>query len=177
MPNAQTIQIPTVRRTWQHRSAFSHVCSMRCLLVATSFAVSALLSTTAALAGDTGLSVSTSQPSFFGRLDIGDYPPPQVIDPQPIAVESVPADRPPIYLRVPPAHAKHWRKYCRQYQACGERVYFVRDKWYSREHVPRSQKPPAVAQDASRQDASRIEPRVPSQNARRDSDHARSQGY
>jgi len=140
-------------------------------LVATAFVVSAPLITTA-LAADTGLTVSTSQPSFFGRLDIGDYPPPQVIDPQPIAVEPVPNDSPPIYLRVPPAHAKHWRKHCRQYQACGERVLFVQDKWYSREQVPRSRKQPVGPQDAHQDDLRRT-----LKNGRRNSDHARSQDY
>lgn len=46
-------------------------------------------------------------------------------------------DRPPIYLRVPPGHAKHWRKHCGEYNACGERTCFVRDDWYNREYVPR----------------------------------------
>ena len=40
---------------------------------------------------------------------------------QPVAIERGPLERPPIYLHVPPGHAKHWRKYCRQYNACGER--------------------------------------------------------
>ena len=171
MPEAQSIQMPAMRHAWQSGSAFSQGRSMKRLLVATALAVSAPLITTA-LAADTGLSVSTSQPSFFGRLDIGGYPLPQVIDPQPIAIEPVPNDRPPIYLRVPPAHAKHWRKHCRQYQACGERVYFVHDKWYGREQVPRSQKQQPVAQDTSR-----IDPRVTPMNSRRDSDHARGKEY
>jgi hypothetical protein len=48
-------------------------------------------------------------------------------------------DRPLIYLRVPPGHAKHWGKHCREYNACGERVLFVQDNWYNREYVPRYQ--------------------------------------
>ena len=52
-------------------------------------------------------------------LDVGDYPQPTVIYGQPIAVQRVPADRPPVYLRVPPGHAKHWSKHCREYNACG----------------------------------------------------------
>lgn len=168
MPVAQPIPMPTVRRAWQHGSAFSHGCGMKRLLVATTIAVSALMITTA-LAADTGLSVSTSQPSFFGRLDIGDYPPPQVIDPRPIAIESVSNDRPLVYLRVPPAHVKHWRKHCRQYQACGERVLFVQDKWYSHEQVQRARKQPVDPQDAHRDELRRVN--------RRDSDHARGQDY
>lgn len=96
--------------------------------------------TTPALAADVGVSISIGQPGFYGRIDIGDsYPPPRVIYRQPRVIERVPMDRPPIYLRVPPGHAKHWRKNCHKYNACGERVYFVQDSWYNREYVPRYQ--------------------------------------
>jgi len=121
----------------------------------------ALAATAPALAADVGTTVSSSQPVFYGRLNISDYPPPQVIDLQPLAIERVPIDRPPIYLRVPPGHAKNWRKHCHQYKACGERVLFVQDKWYSREHVPRHKKP-------------HPERLV---NDRRSDDHARNQAY
>jgi hypothetical protein len=100
-------------------------------------ALAAVAVTTPALPADVGVSVSIGQPGFYGRLDIGGYPQPQVIYRQPIAVERVPMDRPPIYLRVPPGHAKHWSRYCREYNACGERVYFVHDNWYNREYAPR----------------------------------------
>ena len=103
-------------------------------------AIAAATVTTPALAADVGVSVSIGQPGFYGRLDIGGYPQPQVIYRQPIAIQRVPMSRPPIYLRVPPGHAKHWSKHCREYNACGERVYFVQDNWYNREYVPRYQK-------------------------------------
>jgi hypothetical protein len=102
-------------------------------------AVAAATITTPALAADVGVSISIGQPGFYGRLEIGDYPQPQVIYRQPMAIERVPMDRPPIYLRVPPGHAKHWRKHCREYNACGERVFFVQDNWYNREYAPRYQ--------------------------------------
>ena len=102
-------------------------------------AVAAATITTPALAADVGVSISIGQPGFYGRLDIGDYPQPQVIYRQPMAIERVPMDRPPIYLRVPPGHAKHWSKHCREYNACGERVFFVQDNWYNREYAPRYQ--------------------------------------
>ncbi len=103
------------------------------------FTAALVAATTPALAADVGVSVSIGQPGFYGRLDIGDFPQPQVIYRRPIAVEVVPADRPPVYLRVPPGHAKHWKKHCHEYNACGERVYFVQDNWYQREYVPRYQ--------------------------------------
>lgn len=90
-------------------------------------------------AADVGVSVSIGQPGFYGQIDIGDYPQPRVIYRQPRIVEQVQINRPPIYLRVPPGHAKHWSKNCHKYNACGERVYFVQDTWYNREYVPRYQ--------------------------------------
>ena len=113
-------------------------------------------------AADVGVSVSIGQPGFYGRLDIGGYPQPQVIYRQPIMVERVPMDREPVYLRVPPGHAKHWSKHCREYNACGERVYFVRDNWYNREYAPRYQE-----QHRGRQDERRDEHR--GDNEHRDS--------
>lgn len=103
------------------------------------FAAALAAVTAPAVGADVGVSISIGQPGFYGRLDIGDYPPPQVIYRQPRIIERVPMDRPPIYLRVPPGHAKHWSKNCHKYNACGERVYFVRDNWYDREYVPRYQ--------------------------------------
>jgi len=110
---------------------------MKRFLIAAAVAVAAI--TTPALAADVGVSVSIGEPGFYGRLDIGGYPPPQVIYRQPRVIERVPMERPPVYLRVPPGHAKHWSKNCHKYNACGERVYFVKDNWYNREYVPRYQ--------------------------------------
>lgn len=100
-------------------------------------AVVAVTASTPTLAADVAVSVSVGQPDFYGRLDIGGFPPPQVIYRQPVVVERVVVERQPVYLRVPPGHAKHWSKHCHAYQACGERVYFVRDDWYNREYAPR----------------------------------------
>ena len=102
-------------------------------------AVAAAIVTTPALAADVGVSVSIGQPGFYGHIDIGDYPQPRVLYRQPIIVERVQVVRPPVYLRVPPGHAKNWKKHCREYNACGERVFFVHDDWYEREYVPRYQ--------------------------------------
>jgi hypothetical protein len=102
-------------------------------VIATSFA------TTQALAADAGVSVSIGQPGFYGQLNIGDYPAPPVIYRQPMIIERGEMYRPPVYLRVPPGHRKHWGRYCREYNACGEHVYFVQDNWYQHEYVPRYQ--------------------------------------
>lgn len=84
-----------------------------------------------------GVSVSVGQPGFYGRLDIGDFPPPALIYRQPMTVMPVGPGAAPVYLRVPPGHAKNWRKHCHRYDACGVPAYFVTDRWYTREYVPR----------------------------------------
>jgi hypothetical protein len=82
---------------------------------------------------------SLIQPGFYGRVDIENGPPPPVVYTQPVLITSSSASSPavPIYLHVPPSHAKDWRKYCHTYNACNQPVYFVRsgeyvrDKYYS----------------------------------------------
>ncbi|MDA8125823.1 MAG: hypothetical protein M0009_11635 [Deltaproteobacteria bacterium] len=98
-----------------------------------------MASTSTAKAADVGVSVSIGQPGFYGRIDIGDFPRPQIIHPRPIVVRP-PRGRAvaePIYLRVPPGHAKNWRKYCDRYDACGRPVLFVQDRWYNDVYAPR----------------------------------------
>ena len=92
-----------------------------------------------AFAADVGVSISIGQPGFYGQIDIGNMPQPQLIYSQPVVIQRSPqfVASPPIYLHVPPGHEKHWTKHCAQYNACGRRVYFVRDDWYNKEYVPR----------------------------------------
>jgi hypothetical protein len=105
------------------------------LLIAAALAAATL--STSVLASDVGVSVSIGQPGFYGRLDVGGFPPPPVIYRQPVMIQPAPVGRPPLYLRVPPGHARHWREHCYRYGACGERVYFVQDNWYQHEYAPR----------------------------------------
>lgn len=87
-----------------------------------------------------GVSIGINQPGVYGRINIGDVPPPALILPQPmiIAPPRVAVQRAPIYLYVPPAHQQNWGRYCGRYSACGQPVYFVRDEWvrerYAHEH-------------------------------------------
>lgn len=94
-----------------------------------------------AFAGDVAVSVSVGQPGFYGQINLGNFPPPPVVYAQPVIVQPVPEYRgvAPLYLHVPPGHEKHWSKHCREYDACGRPVYFVRDDWYNNEYVPRYQ--------------------------------------
>lgn len=139
-------------------------------------AIAATTVTTPALAADVGVSVSIGQPGFYGQIDIGDYyPPPQVIYRQPVVIERVPMSRPPIYLRVPPGHAKHWSKNCHKYNACGERVYFVKDDWYNREYVPRYQEQHRDRRD-DRRDEYRDDRRGKQKNDRHDNGQGQGRG-
>jgi hypothetical protein len=92
------------------------------------------LTATAAQATDVGVSVQISQPGVYGRIDIGRFPQPQLVLPQPVIITRpvvvAPAPLQPVYMWVPPGHRKDWRKHCGKYNACGVPVYFVRDEWY-----------------------------------------------
>jgi len=90
-----------------------------------------------AQAADVGVSIQFSQPGVFGRVDIGQFPQPQLIVPEPVVIAPPPVGIPPpepVYLWVPLEHRKHWDRYCREYNACGHPVYFVNHVWY-RDHV------------------------------------------
>lgn len=97
---------------------------------------SALAIATQAIAADVGVSVRIGQPGFYGRIDIGDYPVPQIIYTEPIVVRRAVVEYEPIFLHVPPGHAKRWRYYCGRYGACDRPVYFVDDGWYNEVYVP-----------------------------------------
>lgn len=119
------------------------------------FAAALIAVAAPALAADVAMSISIGQPGFYGQIDIGGYPPPLVLYRQPIMVERVELDRPPIYLRVPPGQARNWRNHCRDYNACGERVYFVQNNWYNHEYVPRYQERHYEYRDEHRGDKDR----------------------
>jgi hypothetical protein len=99
--------------------------------VAIAFAVAAPL----ASAGDVSVGVTISgeiTPGVYGRVDLSNRPPPPLVYARPIVIEQ-PAPRivyEPIYLHVPPGHAKNWRKHCHEYRACNRPVYFVRSAEY-----------------------------------------------
>jgi hypothetical protein len=96
---------------------------------------------TSASGVDVGVSVQISQPGVYGRIDIGNFPQPQVWVPQPVIVARPTVVVPgppvqPVYMWVPPGHRKDWSKHCSRYNACGVPVYFVRDDWYESNVYP-----------------------------------------
>jgi len=112
---------------------------MKCLLIAFAMLL-AVAAALPAIAADVGVSVQVGEPGFYGRIDIGNFPQPQVIYPKPVVIQPVPAGvapPEPLYLRVPPGHEKNWAKHCREYNACGRPVYFVEHRWYQEQYAPR----------------------------------------
>jgi hypothetical protein len=105
-----------------------------------------------AFAADVGVSVSIGQPGFYGRIDIGNAPQPEFVNLQPIIIQPVPRGRTvqPIYLHVPPGHQKNWSKHCREYNACGQPVYFVKDEWYNDVYAPHYNKQQGDRHDDNR---------------------------
>ncbi len=87
-----------------------------------------------------GVSIGINQPGVYGRIDIGNFPQPQLVYAQPLLI--LPPARyvqqQPVYLYVPPGHQKNWRKHCGRYNACGQPVYFVQEQWvrdrYEQDH-------------------------------------------
>lgn len=80
-------------------------------------------------------------PGVYGQVVLGNRPPPLLVYAQPVLVEPPPAAivEPvgPIYLHVPPGHARNWRKHCHEYHACNRPVYFVRSPEYEPDYRPR----------------------------------------
>ncbi|MGA7178499.1 MAG: hypothetical protein WBX11_02780 [Thiobacillaceae bacterium] len=101
------------------------------------FAAALVAATIPAYAADVGVSISVGQPGFYGQINIGDFPQPVLINPRPVIIRRAPVGVEPIYLHVPPGHARRWRRYCSQYNACDRPVYFVQDRWYNDVYVPR----------------------------------------
>jgi len=79
-------------------------------------------------------------PGVYGRVVLGNRPPPPVLYAQPVVAVPVVVAQPvpmePIYLHVPPGHAKNWRKHCHEYNACNRPVYFVRSAEYEPGYRP-----------------------------------------
>ena len=81
-------------------------------------------------------------PGVYGQVTLGGQPPPPVVYAQPVIVQPAPvvvgaAPLEPIYLHVPPGHAKHWKEHCHEYHACNRPVYFVKSAEYEPGYRPK----------------------------------------
>src|SRR6202047_4033261 len=79
-------------------------------------------------------------PGVYGHVVLGNRPPPPLVYAQPVVavpgVGAPPVPMEPLYLHVPPGHAKNWRKHCHEYNACNRPVYFVRSAEYEPGYRP-----------------------------------------
>jgi hypothetical protein len=92
---------------------------------------------TGAMAQNVGVDVHIGGPGYYGTIQLGDFGRPPVIYQEPMIIErQVRYVGEPLYLRVPPGHAKKWAKHCQAYNACGRPVYFVQDSWYNNTYAP-----------------------------------------
>jgi hypothetical protein len=129
-----------------------------------------------ASAADVGVSIQFSQPGVFGRVDIGQFPQPQVIVAQPVLVEPPPVAVPapePIYLWVPLEHRQHWEKHCREYHACGHPVYFVNHVWYKNHVLAREGRPEGRREDDRHREHGRSEEEHGHGHGHEERDHER----
>jgi len=71
-------------------------------------------------------------PGVYGQVEFGNSAPPPLLyaEPKIILRDRRAHEREPIYLHVPPGHARKWAKHCREYDACDREVYFVKSAEY-----------------------------------------------
>lgn len=85
-----------------------------------------------ASAGDVRIGVNVSgevAPGVYGEVSIGNTRPVLVYE-QPRIIHQHVHVQQPVYLHVPPGHAKKWDKHCHKYNACARPVYFVKSPEY-----------------------------------------------
>ena len=94
-------------------------------------ALAAATATPSWSAVDVGVGITIREPGMYGRIEIGSQPPPPVLYAQPVLIrpQAVIVQQQPLYLYVPPGHAKDWGKHCGRYNACSRQVYFVQENW------------------------------------------------
>jgi len=110
-------------------------------IIKSTISAAMLLASLSAQAGQPIINLSIGgeiSPGVYGQVQFGNAPPPPVVYAQPTIIEEHGSrEIEPIYLHVPPGHAKHWAKYCHNYNACNRPVYFVKSREYEpgyREH-------------------------------------------
>jgi len=103
-------------------------------------AIASLAASGPALAVDVAINIPLGQPGYYGQIQLGDnYPRPQLLLSTPtLAIGDLHQNTSrPLYLHVPPGHARNWSKHCARYNACSRPAYFVKDTWYRDVYAPR----------------------------------------
>ena len=90
--------------------------------------IAGLLGLSCAAQAQTSVSATVAgvlAPGVYGRVDVSNGVIPPLLYAQPVIIAQAPVAVQPVYMHVPPGHAKKWRKHCHKYNACGTPVYFV----------------------------------------------------
>jgi hypothetical protein len=111
---------------------------IRNVAVAVAFAMAAPL---AGAADKSAAAVITGAiaPGIYGRVDMANRTKPPLVYQQPMFIEqpeNATGVIEPVYLHVPPDHAKNWKKFCEKYEACDKPVYFVKSAEYEPGYKP-----------------------------------------
>lgn len=91
---------------------------------------------TAAHASDVNFGVSVGgevAPGVYGQVNVGNTRPVLVYQ-QPMVIVQPARPVRPVYMHVPPGHAKKWSKHCHRYNACNQPVYFVKSAEYGSDY-------------------------------------------
>jgi hypothetical protein len=99
----------------------------------------------AASANDLGINVVLEgevKPGVYGRVELGRNSRPDLVyaEPRVIVVEEDHHHHhhdEPVYLHVPPGHARNWGRHCHAYHACSRQVYFVMSDEYREKPKPK----------------------------------------
>jgi hypothetical protein len=78
-------------------------------------------------------------PGIYGRVDMANRAKPPLVYQYPMfieAPENAASVVEPLYLHVPPDHAKNWKKFCEKYEACDKPVFFVKSAEYEPGYKP-----------------------------------------
>lgn len=82
------------------------------------------------------LGQSMGQPGYYGYIEIGANPQPPLLISNAVMGNPGVYTGSPIYMHVPPEHARAWSRYCHLYGACDWVVFFVDNAWYESVYVP-----------------------------------------
>jgi hypothetical protein len=79
---------------------------------------------------------------YYGVLDLGGRPPPQLLFEQPRLGRAGVAAGPPLFLHVPHDQARQWSRHCARYRACDRPAFFVSEEWYYGIYLGRARQAP-----------------------------------
>lgn len=133
---------------------------------------------TPALQAQAPITTNLGEPGYYGPIVVDDsYPKPRLMFSDPQVIDEAHRTGRPLYLHIPPGHAKDWEKHCKHYDACHQPAYFVEDSWYSDVYVPAYQKNRSEKGSNQGQGKGQGHEKGHDQNQGHDMDHDQVQGH